>query len=611
MASDDDILGSVDGAPIQQPAGGAGDVPPLGKRPRAPDGDVVFSAEMQRLCQVAEGDIEPPPDVLEMIERCSRCNYSDHGNMLRFNGLFGTDFVVRVEAEQRGGTVLMWDGRHWDASSGAAGMAICAGWISNFVRLEVRFIQPSDEQRSAMAAGDAAQADLDAIPESDTSDDAKARRKQLKVIIKAGTSARNSLFFRRQRCLDWADAMESSGHMDALQKLVMPHLRRKTEGFNADALAIATLTHTVRLRIVYDAECPDPDVNRVADVEIIAEPGHRRKDYITAVMPVKYDPDAKCPAFDRFIERFQPDEATRRCVMQFAGAGLTGRVVQRFALHYGKGANGKSVFLEIVSRVMGEGYSATLPNETVAGGAPRGNAGQATPDIMEMFGRRMVRVVELDQGQPINVSMIKRLCGGETMTGRPLFGGYVHFRPLTKVNLTANGEPVIEDSSNATWRRMLLFEWPVEIPEAEQREFEEVVEGYMVERDGILQRLLQGAVDYLKNGFLPAPTMTEQLDTYRGNMNWIEPYIRDCLVKTEGAWVLAESAYAAFVQYEYDAGNTPNTQTAFGIRMTKKGIGKRRSSDGYYYLDYTLRAGVKLADTILVNEYRLRRRKGS
>ncbi|MEJ1936946.1 hypothetical protein WDZ92_42685, partial [Nostoc sp. NIES-2111] len=79
------------------------------------------------------------------------------------------------------------------------------------------------------------------------------------------------------------------------------------------------------------------------------------------------------------------------------GLGLTGIPVQLLFFHYGLGANGKSVFLEVLARVfgaLGEG----LPAESITGQA-QGAAGGASPDLARLPGVRFLRITELPQGR--------------------------------------------------------------------------------------------------------------------------------------------------------------------------------------------------------------------
>lgn len=63
----------------------------------------------------------------------------------------------------------------------------------------------------------------------------------------------------------------------------------------------------------------------------------------------------------------------------YSGLGLLGFSLQRIVFHYGSGANGKSVFMETLMRVLG-GLACGLPAESITGDTQRGS-GQASPDL--------------------------------------------------------------------------------------------------------------------------------------------------------------------------------------------------------------------------------------
>src|SRR5690606_6885755 len=72
---------------------------------------------------------------------------------------------------------------------------------------------------------------------------------------------------------------------------------------------------------------------------------HAREDLITKLAPVKYVPGAKCPAYEAFIARVQPDETMRRFLHQWGGYSLTGDIGEhKLAFFHGGGRNGKGTW---------------------------------------------------------------------------------------------------------------------------------------------------------------------------------------------------------------------------------------------------------------------------
>ena len=101
---------------------------------------------------------------------------------------------------------------------------------------------------------------------------------------------------------------------------------------------------------------------------------HDRRDYctkITAVAPAP--PGTVCPQWMHFLQRVtQGDEALIAYLQRVIGYGLTGSVKENALFFaYGTGRNGKGVFINTITRIMG-GYATIASMETfVASNAPQ------------------------------------------------------------------------------------------------------------------------------------------------------------------------------------------------------------------------------------------------
>ena len=79
-------------------------------------------------------------------------------------------------------------------------------------------------------------------------------------------------------------------------------------------------------------------------------------DYCSICMEYDYDPHARCPVWENFIEDVTDEEPRRQEILQF----LAGYVLmndcrfQKIFLLIGSGGNGKSVYLEIIQKLFGD-----------------------------------------------------------------------------------------------------------------------------------------------------------------------------------------------------------------------------------------------------------------
>ena len=272
-----------------------------------------------------------------------------------------------------------------------------------------------------------------------------------------------------------------------------------------------------------------------------------------------------------------------------AMTGLLGRLEQRLAYHYGLGANGKSVFLAVLAGVLGPSLSVGMPKETIMGQGERG-AGQASPDLVRLFGRRTVRIDELKDGEALREDLVKRLTGGDPMIVRGLYSGYLEFPNVATPHMSGNGQPKIDGTDEGIWRRIIVLHWSVTIPEAQRRDFNEMVADLLSERSGILNWLIDGAIDYLENGLTIAPSAREATEEYRAEMDPVREFRERCLVKRPGGRVQASRLFQIYLKWAKANNRSEFSVTRFG-REVKRWVQRDDKGSARFYIDVELSEG--------------------
>jgi putative DNA primase/helicase len=526
------------------------------------------------------------PDWTRAIRDCLDLDKSDTDNAKRLLRYFGNNLLVLAQEGVSGGDFLCWTGTHWDWGGGVAGAAKVAQKVGDMICLEADALVNSKAEAAAIEAGKAAAAELKALgPEAAAAEGNKLRVAELKDLIVGMKAAQLALAARRKTRRTNGVAAKNGPRIRAMLDCAAPHLRRAPEEFNADPLVVVTQTHTLRFMREVDLECPDPDVTRYR-WSLQATLGHRREDLVLAAVPVDYDPTFAGPKWDAFIARFQPRPAKARTVQQFSGVGLTGLPVQKLMYHVGRGANAKSTFLEAYTRALGPSFAVGLPAESVAGTGERG-PGQASPDLARLFGKRVLRVLELKPGAPLQIEIIKRLTGGEKIPVRHLNKGFFEFQPRAKVHMSGNDYPRLDGSDGGMKRRLLVAEWTEVIAEHEQKDLEEVVADLLTEAPAILNWLIEGALDFLNNGLVVAEEIAASTADYFNDMDPCEMFVKAHLVDEPGENVQARVMYRAYLAWSAAATKKPMSETRFSGTMKKKGY-KRADGRLHMYLNVRL-----------------------
>lgn len=520
---------------------------------------------------VPEDDGEPGtsprgggPADMAIVEACAGLDHSDTDNAERLLAHFGQDLLVLSQEKSRKAAYVVWTGTHWDLGTGAQRALAIAQNLGGRIALELKFIHATPAEKAAIEKGAAARKK----PEEE-------RTPVEKRLAKAAITAEGNLEKRRKRRMDHAVSSKNKGRLEAVLVCAAPHIMRKPDAFNADPLKLAVAGHTLAFQRTRkrNPAFDDPDDGRedipefLPDARLVATKGHRREDMITQVMPVAYDPKAKCPRWLAFLEEMQPFEPTRRMVQVASGLGLIGLTVQKLFFHYGFGANGKSVYMEVLCRIFGE-IAVTLPSESFTGEGK--GAGAANPDMARLYGKRHLRVKELPEGEDLREALVKDLTGGEYFTARDLFEGYFDFKPFFTGHMSGNGYPRISGTDNGIWRRMVVVHWPKIIADADQREFETVVGEMMEEASGILNWLIEGVLIFLREGLVVPDAVKAKTQEYRDEMDRTSAFCSACVVREGDGEVTAKDFYQAYVDYTIDQGGKPITLTAFGLVMKKK-----------------------------------------
>lgn len=213
--------------------------------------------------------------------------------------------------------------------------------------------------------------------------------------------------------------------------------------------------------------------------------------------------EADCPLFKEtmMLGTSSMDEElqaqTLEALQMFFGVCMTGVPLKNFIILNGPGNSGKSSVVEGFARALGD-YAAT---------APRGLLTSRPGRIMDhptiyktLQGKRFMYGSEPGVGEELNVDLIKDITSGGSITARGMGENFSSFVAEAKILVDTNNWLKFRETTKALEERMILLDFPYEIP-ADRRMSRDYVRSRLdAEAAGILAWAWRGLKRVLELG---------------------------------------------------------------------------------------------------------------
>jgi putative DNA primase/helicase len=322
---------------------------------------------------------------------------------------------------------------------------------------------------------------------------------------------------------------------------------------------------------------------------------HDERDHISQLCPTAFDPKADCPQWEKFLLAvFGNKTALVKFVQRLIGSALVGNVTENMlAILWGTGANGKSVLVEVLLAALGSDYAMKAPP-----GLFIAKRSESHPtERADLYGKRLVAVVETADGAKLDEALVKELTGGDRIRARKMKQDFWEFPPSHTPLLVTNHKPEVTGGDNGIWRRLKLIPftvtfWNPDDPPAlgEQRpdhlkQDKQLREKLLGERAGILAWAVLGCQDWQKNGLQAPAEVSGATAEYREQSDQVLRFVNErCERAPRGAecWTSATALYGAYKQWCESCGESPKSQTKFGPELERLGFAKK-SSNGMKY----------------------------
>jgi putative DNA primase/helicase len=288
----------------------------------------------------------------------------------------------------------------------------------------------------------------------------------------------------------------------------------------------------------------------------------RAKDFLTYQLPFEFDQNATCPMFQKYLDKVLPEKELQNILAEFSGYVFTkGLKLEKALLPYGGGANGKSVYFDVINAVLG---SENISNFSLS-------------DLLIPHNRALIAYKLLNYGSEINASttkdVVKNLISGEPIQACLKYKNAFTMENYAKLAFNCNELPREFDHQHAYFRRLLIIPFKVKIPDAEQDATlaEKIVKAELA---GVFNWIIDGLKRLLKaEKFSVSQIVTDTLEGYKKESDSVAMFIDENGYKPSSKeYKILKELYADYRSFCIEDGSSALKRMNFKKRLETHGF---------------------------------------
>ena len=338
--------------------------------------------------------------------------------------------------------------------------------------------------------------------------------------------------------------------------------------------------------------------NGTYDLESGGFRNHSPEDMLTDISNVTYDPNAKCPRFNKFIDEIMECDIDKaNYLLEAMAYCLSGDTqLECFFILYGPTSrNGKGTLMTLMMELLGD-YAYTLNNGAIIS-KTNVDPSKPSPHWAKLLSARMANINETNSNFPIDSALIKTLTGGDSLVTRNLFEGEKEYTPQFKIFINSNHLPKMNDDTVIKSDRLHLICFNKHfIPEERDTSLKETLKE---EIPGIFNLLVEKYRNLKARGNFQVPNESkEELYKYLCAVDSVQNYVDENLEKDSNACEKLKNLYDDYTYWCSENDLKPLSKNEFKTKIDEKNIrylGKvnRKNIHGLYENTYWCE-GVKI-----------------
>lgn len=280
-------------------------------------------------------------------------------------------------------------------------------------------------------------------------------------------------------------------------------------------------------------------------------------------LPVNYDPDATCPAWETFVEETFPEDAHQLAYEIPADLMTPDRSLHKALLLTGEGGNGKSTYLAALISFVGKTNIASLSLQKLE--ADRFAAAR-------LMGKLANICPDLPSTHLTGTSVFKALTGGDTITGEQKYHDSFDFTPSVRLIFSANRPPRSGDDSEAFFQRWLVVKFERTFRGTKKDIPRHELDARLAdpaELSGVLNKALAVLPSLRSRSFTESRSMKQAAREFRQTTDPLAVWLDGNTVRGPDSLVTKDALLTAYNTYCEKNGTPGQTQKGFGHAIRK------------------------------------------
>ncbi len=320
--------------------------------------------------------------------------------------------------------------------------------------------------------------------------------------------------------------------------------------------------------------------------------------FSTVCLPYNFDPTARCPQWEAFLEKSLENDTDRINILQeWAGYCLMPDTSQqKFLAMEGEGGNGKSVFMAGLQAIVGPRNCSNIGLECLA---------QNEYDASETYGKLVNICADVGEIDKISEGNLKSFTSGDVMSFRRKFLGVLTVKPTARLVLAFNKRPRFHDPTDGVWRRMLLVPWLIRISEEDRVYGMDSIDWWnrSGELPGMFNWALRGLFRLRYQGkFTESKLVTEAVADYKDEANPAQVFLKENFEANDTNCVESAAVYAFYVKWAEKNGYRLMNERTFGKEVKRVFPKSVRTKSGTRISRYYVYQGIAFSQEEICGE---------